>query len=402
MNKSILWISPYAPYDKVGHAGGKIHNFYVKQMHAMGTFDITLLTLCCKRELKFLDLDKYQIKNHVEVVDGKDYPICCVKNGFSLLNPFQKYCHILWPSQREKIMKMVKGFRKKNREPDIVILQWTMVVLLLPQIRRYFPNSKYVAIEEDVTYLSFERKYRKAKADRLYRKYLYHKMKDMELRTLDKADLVVVNNVKDAALLRQDGFNMGKVFVTAPYYDDYRDIQRNIFPSKDIIFYGAMNRSENEESVLWFIENVMPLLTDTEVRFVVVGSGPSERLKKRESEKVKIVGFVQNVAEYFSDGLCLAAPLQMGAGIKIKILEAFSAGIPVLTNDIGIEGIPARDGKEYLHCETPQEYAAAVRRLLADDQFGKELSQNEKLFMQTQFDYHRKVKEMSEIIGGMG
>lgn len=402
MSKSILWISPYAPYDKVRHAGGKIHNFYIKQMHAMGTFDITLLTLCCKKELKYLDLDKYQIRNHVKVVDGMDYPICCVKNGFSMLNPFQKYCHILWPSQREKIMKMVRKFRRENGEPDIVILQWTMVVLLLPQIKKYFPNSKYVAIEEDVTYLSFERKYRKSKADRLYRKYLYHKMKDMELRTLDQTQLVVVNNVKDAALLKQDGFHMKKVFVTAPYYDDYREICRNDVPAKDIIFWGAMNRPENEECALWFIDKVMPLLEDTEVRFVVAGSGPSERLKKRESDRVKIAGFVQNVSEYFASGLCLAAPLQMGAGIKIKILEAFSAGIPVLTNDIGIEGIPAQNEKEYLHCETPQEYAEAIRRLLADDKFGKELSRNEKQFMQTQFDYHRKVKEMAEIISRMG
>ena len=151
MNNRILWISPYAPYDTVGHAGGKTHNYYVKRMKAMG-FDIELLTLCCKREVKMLDLDQYQINYVLEVVDGSDYKFYRVRNGLSILNPFQKYCRILLPSQHDKIMKMVKKFSDCSPKPDVVILQWTMVIFMLPQIRHFFPDSKYVAIEVDVTY----------------------------------------------------------------------------------------------------------------------------------------------------------------------------------------------------------------------------------------------------------
>ena len=123
--------------------------------------------------------------------------------------------------------------------------------------------------------------------------------------------------------------------------------------------------------------------------------------KRRENEKIKVVGFVKDVSDYFAKGLCLVAPLQMGAGIKVKILEAFSAGIPVLTNHIGIEGIPARDGKEYFHCETPNEYAAAIRRLLSDRKSASELSQNARQLVQKQFDYHKKVIELAERISNI-
>lgn len=397
MNNRILWISPYAPYDTVGHAGGKTHNYYVKRMKAMG-FDIELLTLCCKREVKMLDLDQYQINYVLEVVDGSDYKFYRVRNGLSILNPFQKYCRILLPSQHDKIMKMVKKFSDCSPKPDVVILQWTMVIFMLPQIRYFFPDSKYVAIEEDVTYLSFERKYRKAKVDKLYRKYLYKKMKKEELKMLSMSELVIVNNNKDAKLLKSDGFSEDKILVAAPYYDDYAKIQRDSGLKKDIIFWGSMKRIENEQSALWFIDNVMPILKDMDVRFVVVGSEPSARLRKRENERIKIAGFVQDVSDYFIKGLCLAAPLQMGAGIKVKILEAFSAGIPVLTNDIGIEGIPARDGKEYLHCETPKEYALAIRRLYTDCGLERKLSQNARLLVEKEFNYHKKVVEMAEKI----
>lgn len=54
-------------------------------------FDIELLTLCCKREVKMLDLDQYQINYVLEVVDGSDYKFYRVRNGLSILNPFHNF-----------------------------------------------------------------------------------------------------------------------------------------------------------------------------------------------------------------------------------------------------------------------------------------------------------------------
>ena len=59
--------------------------------------------------------------------------------------------------------------------------------------------------------------------------------------------------------------------------------------------------------------------------------------------------------------MCMVAPLILGAGIKVKIIEAFFSGIPVLTNEIGIEGIHAENGKDFLFCKTPQDYADAIK-----------------------------------------
>ena len=70
---------------------------------------------------------------------------------------------------------------------------------------------------------------------------------------------------------------------------------------------------------------------------------------------ITVTGFVKEISKYFEQSLCLVAPLVLGAGIKIKVLEAMSAGLPVLTNQIGIEGIPAQNGIHYYYCERPQE-----------------------------------------------
>ena len=106
------------------------------------------------------------------------------------------------------------------------------------------------------------------------------------------------------------------------------------------------------------------------------------------------MGYIEDVSEYFSTCLCLAAPLQLGAGIKIKILEALSAGVPVLTNDIGIEGIGAVDRKEYINCKSPQDYAEAVRALRRNFNVTKQLSENSRRFIKEQYQITDRLEKL--------
>jgi len=127
---------------------------------------------------------------------------------------------------------------------------------------------------------------------------------------------------------------------------------------------GAMGRIENGLTAIWYIEKVMPELSDTNVRFIIAGSHPSEKLRSYANERVVVTGFVDSIDEYFEKSLYFVAPLVLGAGIKVKVLEALSSGIPVLTNEIGIEGIPAQNKKHYLFCKQPEDYAEAIHKIL--------------------------------------
>ena len=128
-----------------------------------------------------------------------------------------------------------------------------------------------------------------------------------------------------------------------------------------------MNRIENSSSALWFIENVMPRLKDEDVKFTIIGNKPPQELVNKRSEKIVITGFVDDPAPYFENAMCLVAPLLLGAGVKVKIIEALSSGVPVITNDIGIEGIDANDGVEYLHATEPVEYENIIRKMISGE-----------------------------------
>lgn len=157
-----------------------------------------------------------------------------------------------------------------------------------------------------------------------------------------------------------------------------------------------MARLENYLSAIWFMDNVMPLLEDMDIRFVVLGSNPPAELKKYESERVHITGFVDSITPFFENSVCLVAPLVLGAGIKVKILEALSSGIPVLTNDIGIEGIAAEHGKEYIHCNTPLDYERAIRKVFSDATVGDELAKNAKRFIEKNYSIEKSLADYKE------
>jgi len=174
---------------------------------------------------------------------------------------------------------------------------------------------------------------------------------------------------------------------------------RNIKREKinhDILFWGAMYRAENYDAAIWFIDNVMPLLEDTDIRFIVAGNRPPEILKSRKNDRIIITGFVEDETPYFSNSLCFVSPLLTGAGIKVKIIEALSARIPVLTNSIGIEGIPAVDGESYYFCDTAEDYNKIIRNLLKHDCF--DITDGQEKLLKKYFDLNSSFESYANMI----
>lgn len=387
--KRILWISPFAPYDKVGHAGGKAENFFVKGVFNSAKFDLYVITCYRHREKEKLDLDVYGIKNMQYEFDPNIITKVLIKliNAESVLSPMNRHAGLLSNYTEILLKKGIRCYAREQGQPDVVVLEWADTVLMEQYVRRYFPHARILGIEEDVAYLGYERKI--DKTDGLIRRWIarhkYHRLKCIELKALQHLDKIMVYSKKDANLLIESAIEENKILVASTYYDPYFRCQHKCL-NKDILFYGAMDRPENYLSAIWFIEQVLPRLEDKECRFIVIGLNPHPRLQRYVSERVKVMGFVEDVIPYFTSSLCLAAPLLLGAGIKVKILEAMSAGLPVLTNSIGIEGIPAKDKSDYFHCETAEDYVRAINLLLSNEAIQEKLSGNGKKLIKEHFN----------------
>nr|WP_304654796.1 glycosyltransferase [Sporolactobacillus sp. STSJ-5] len=401
----MLIISPYAPYDKVSHAGGQIHNFYLKKFNNDHNFDVRLITFAESIEVPKLDLQHYKVNCNLTVKSNKIiHRITRIPDRIMrTVNIFDRYGGIVSSFFRNNVIRILKKIKNEDYHPDVIILVWTPTALLVNEVKRFYPNAKYVAFEHDVFFQNLKRKCL-VESDPLKKKMKHKKYSNelhTELNALKSVDQVITLNYKDKELLVAKGINNQNIDVVAPYFHFMKDKFPTIRSTEnDIVFYGAMSRPENYESCIWFIENVFNKLVkkDPLLRFVIVGSHPNDSLLRYKSEKVIITGFVDHPEKYLLNSLCMVAPLFVGAGIKIKILEAMSAGIVVLTNKIGIEGIPASDGVHYLHCETDSEYIQAIVQLKKKKSIHQDIGDSAKKLIAENYNVEESYKHYSELI----
>lgn len=341
----LLYISWGAPYDKVRHAGGNTFNYYIKETARVG-MDVTLVTFCLENEEALLDTAQCGIHT-IPVVRHKNLKDF-LNNAVSIpskLDPRHRYCNLISEKSARMIFRALRQLADSGYKPDVIELEWTEMLLLIDGVKKLFPNAKIMASEHDV---SFQRIQREAETERTRRKKIQaENTKSRELEAISKCDKVIVHSLKDRTLLTDAGVNTEKIFTIVPYY--HRSLSLYKRQNDKILFFGNMYRMENKEAADWFNDNVMPLLNGTGCSFEVLGNGAR---------------YVESIDEEFSKALCFVCPVIHGAGIKVKNLEAMYAGIPVLTGNVGIEGIPAVDGKDYIHCETPEDYKHGVLSLM--------------------------------------
>lgn len=96
--------------------------------------------------------------------------------------------------------------------------------------------------------------------------------------------------------------------------------------------------------------------------------------------------------------MCFVSPLLSGAGIKVKVIEALSAGIPVLTNLIGIEGINAVNNREYIYCESAEQYADSIIKLQEGMIREQDLTKNQVEFIKTNFNLNSSLDSYISMI----
>lgn len=395
----ILYVSNAIPYNSINHAGGKTFNYYVKSLQADKFIEVTVVGLC-----KYAEMDKFREeadKNfdcHMIATRGT------VKiNAIRVLTDIAGFCTFKESYSQSyyktsQILKMLKKLKSTGYCPDVIVLEWTNIVLMQSAISQIFSDAKLVASEHDVSFQGAERRYLLANGkerDRLKRNFL--NLKQRELNSLAACNVIMPQNFKDRELLIQNGIPAHRIHVLTPYYHNMSKVKRSNI-NHDILFWGAMYREENYSAALWFIDNVMPLLEETDVRFIVVGNMPPEVLIKRKNERIVVTGFVEDEVPLFEHSLCFVSPLLLGAGIKVKVIEAMSAGIPVLTNEIGIEGIPAVDGISYYYCKTAEDYAKRICSLIKSEELNDRMSCEERKLIQNSFDLNVSAKNYKEML----
>jgi sugar transferase (PEP-CTERM/EpsH1 system associated) len=238
----------------------------------------------------------------------------------------------------------------------------------------------------------------------LYSFIQWQKLSRYERRCCNAADRVVaVSRAEGRGLKRLiPGLEVtvvpNGVDVTA--YDPRR-VEPCDLGSAAIVFTGKMDFRPNVDGVLWFAQQVLPLVLAEipQAHFYIVGQRPHSRLDVlRGDPAVTTTGFVRDTLPYIAGATVYVVPLRMGGGTRLKVLEAMALGKAMVSTGLGCEGFPSmRDGQHLLVEDDAAAFAQAVVALLRGPSRRRLLGQAARDLVCAQYDWERIASRLETV-----
>ncbi len=172
-----------------------------------------------------------------------------------------------------------------------------------------------------------------------------------------------------------------------------------------IVHLGTMFWPPNVEAVQWFAKEVLPLVIEQvpHVRFVIAGKDPPPSIKNLAGHKseygdrVDVLGFVREPDKLIAASQVFVVPIQAGGGMRVKILDAWSWGIPVVSTSIGAEGIRIIPGKNILIADDRNEFSELVVKALLDKELAAKLVSEGRGWVNKHYNWRSTYKAVDEV-----
>lgn len=157
-----------------------------------------------------------------------------------------------------------------------------------------------------------------------------------------------------------------------------------------LLFTGTMNYRPNVDAVLWFVKHVLDRVRQAvpSARLFIVGNKPHPRLDAiRQRPDVEITGFVQDVTPFLHSAAIYIAPLRMGSGTRLKLLQAMAVGCAIVSTSVGAQGIALQNGREAIIADDVLSFAQAIIGLLGDPERRAALGAAARQLAQARYDW---------------
>jgi len=219
--------------------------------------------------------------------------------------------------------------------------------------------------------------------------------------SIDKKDLIdaVIEVAPDC---EQDSANKVTVIPIAVDTARLTPVQRQA-GSTNILTLGTLHYPPNADGIRWFATEVFPRITRQVpgATLTILGKNPPPdflKLAEDNPGKITVTGYVPELTPYMQQAALMVIPVRAGSGMRVRILEALALAMPIVTTTVGLEGIDARNGEEVLVSDTPDDFAAAVIRLMGDADLQTRLAQNGRRLAEGTYDWRVVLKKLDQVI----
>ncbi|WP_256002395.1 glycosyltransferase [Pedobacter deserti] len=265
--------------------------------------------------------------------------------------------------------------RLLNKNLNLIHYAWLSRPALNSRFQpRLNKHTKKIFDTVDLHYVRMLRQAEETQNPRLRKKALETKKRELHLAR--RSDITVtVTQVEKELLINEQIKN---VWVVPNVHSRAVGDVSPFLSRKGILFIGGYKHEPNIDAALWLVNEIMPDVwkEDPDVELTLLGSDPTNEILNLRSGQVHVPGYVKDVSEYFINHRVFVAPLRYGAGMKGKLGQSFEYALPIVSTQVGVEGMGLVDGKHVLIADTAKSFANQVMRLYNDAQLWARLSSN--------------------------
>jgi polysaccharide biosynthesis protein PslH len=405
----ILIISPVLPYKNVGHGGGVVLYNLIKKMSQSHEIHLAAMFESFEKdklaeisEFVSLDLATERKENSaLSILDRLNQPnkknfSFYVKKNYLRLHTLSKDLFNIPPTDVTCFLTSTLSLVQKNHY-DIIQIEY---IQLLHYITPKINHLTCVGVAHDVLTKTHRRIFLQSKnlIFKLVSLVRYLIIKNREKRFYKKLTRLYTLSEYDMDIISSMDKEI-KVKVRIPGFsitDNSVPVKKNPFM---ILFVGYLTRSENIDAVNFMINEVLPKVwkKNAQAEFHIVGGGAPESLNRlHDGHRIFVHGYQSDLAAYYSCARVMVAPLFLGGGIIIKVIESLSHGLPTVATPIANEGVGATDREEILIARNSDDFAASIVEIIENDVLHSHIHRRSTDFFNQRFNIENITSKLIE------
>ena len=293
--------------------------------------------------------------------------------------------------------------RLAQEQFDVVEIEGIEMTPYLPTIRVAHPRPRIIYDAHNAEWILQKRacltdiQNPKRWVAAIYSWVQWHRLKRYEATVMSHVDhTIAMSNPDRAALSTLHPNSKITVIPNGVDLDFYHQFDGLAIPC-DLVFTGKMDFRPNIDAALWFGQEVLPRIQEQRpgTTFAIVGQRPHARLNAlRSIPGITITGQVDDIRPYIAGATVYVAPLRVGGGTRLKLLEAMAMSRPIVATSVGAEGFPVTDGQELFLADTPEAFAQRVLNLLDSADLSARLGQSGLSFARANYGWDTLVPRL--------
>lgn len=406
----ILLLSPVVPYPPTD--GGKLRTFKLCNLLA-DKYDITILARVRHDDLdfeKYLGNGPFSKIIFIPVVYPETANLTKIEkpsSGKMVVNKIQDWTDVSKGMPYGLDFKVEARFREAlieclHQGYDIVHAEH----LHMSQYLRFAQDIPSVLTEMDVEYEKVRRsiqamvgelrgKWVTKQVDRLVKpiklKYQLKKIKEIESSLADSVDVCIAMSESDKRLLQEMNPTLRIEIVPNGVDISYFQPTEIDDGSLSLTYTGHMGYLPNIDAVQFFHKDIYPHIRAAfpHIKLNIVGKNPEERIIAlgKIDPSITVTGFVEDVRPFMTRDSIYVAPLRLGSGTRLKILEAMAMKMAVVSTTIGCEGLDVENDKNILIADDPGDFAEAVTELIRNPKKRRQIGDEARKLVEKSYDW---------------